>query len=59
MRRLWVVELHDDVLGWQPACLTGITRSVGLARLRWWRSRYHERTDRFRLVCYVPRKVKP
>jgi len=53
-RLLWVVEVWDDVLGWRPACETGITRRMGRSRLRVWKRKYHERTDRFRLVKYVP-----
>jgi hypothetical protein len=53
-RCLWVVEVWDDVMGWRPACETGISRNRGRMLLRGWKSKFHERTDKFRLVKYVP-----
>ena len=54
LRRLWVVEVWDDVLGWRPAIKAAISREHGRINLRWWRSKYHDRTDKFRLVRYEP-----
>ena len=58
MRHLWVVESWDDILGWRPACETGVTRKMGRNHLRDWRSKFRERTDKFRLVKYVPAERK-
>lgn len=57
-RHLWVVEIWDDILGWRPATDAATTREMARGRLRWWKDKYCERTDKFRLVKYVPAKTK-
>ncbi len=57
-RRLWVVECWDDVMGWRPAIEAELTKRSGMRRLRAWRERYFDRTDKFRLVPYEPRQER-